>query len=324
MAVPPDPNDLMLFARIVNAGGFGEASRLTGVPKSTLSRRIQDLEARLGERVLQRTTRRLVLTEMGQRILGAAEQIAHETERIADLAEHRQVTPSGRLRISAPADLAGISLAPMLAAFSLAYPEVQLDLDMSPRFVDLIAESFDLAIRVGESETHQQLTTRSLIDLELGIFAAPEYLARRGQPTAAAELERFDLLVLNSAGSPIPWRLARAGEQVTPDTGARRVSANSYDLLRRLAILGAGIALLPDIFAETPLREGRLTRILPDWHPRPVTVRAVFPGRQLMPQKTRVFLDALLAWLKPGRTRDPALVEAFSLMTHGPQRPGGL
>lgn len=322
MPAPPDPTDLMFFALVVNAGGFSEAAKQTGIPKSTLSRRIGELEARLGEKVLQRTTRRIVLTEMGQRILGAAEQIAHEAERVAEVAEHRQLTPSGRLRVSAPADLAGIVLGPMLAAFAAAWPEVRLDLDLSPRYVDVIAESFDLAIRVGDGDTSQQLTTRHLTNLDLGIYAAPAYLDRRGTPAGAQDLAGFDLLALISAGAAQPWALDRQGQGLTIDMAGRRLGANSYDMLRQLVLMGAGIAVLPVLFAEDPVRQGALVRLLPDWALRPVTVRAVFPSRRLMPQKTRVFLDALLYHLRLGRPADPALIEAYSLMTGGPQRNG--
>lgn len=322
MPAPPDPTDLMLFALVVTAGGFSEATKHSGIPKSTLSRRIGALEARLGEKVLQRTTRRIVLTEMGQRILGAAEQIAHEAERVAEVAEHRQLTPSGRLRVSAPADLAGIVLGPMLAAFATAWPEVQLDLDLSPRYVDVIAESFDLAVRVGEGDTSQQLTTRHLTNLDLGIYAAPGYLDRCGQPSRAQDLAEFHLLALTSAGAAQPWVLDRQGQGITIDMAGRRMGANSYDMLRRLALMGAGIAVLPVLFAQEPEHQGALVRLLPHWALRPVTVRAVFPSRRLMPQKTRVFLDALLHHLRPGRPADPALIAAYSLMTGGPQRNG--
>ncbi|WP_084450994.1 LysR family transcriptional regulator [Gemmobacter nectariphilus] len=322
MPLPPDPTDLMYFALVVNAGGFSEAAKQSGIPKSTLSRRIGELEARLGEKVLQRTTRRIVMTEMGQRILGAAEQIAQEAERVAEVAEHRQQTPSGRLRVSVPADLASIVLGPMLAAFSAAWPEVQLDLDLSPRYVDVIAEGYDLAIRVGEGDASQHLIARHLTDLDLGLYAAPAYLQRRGAPQGATDLARFELLALISAGAALPWPLSLRGRAVTVDMAGRRMGANSYDLLRRMVLTGAGIAVLPTLFAEDFQRQGRLVRLLPEWGLQPVTVRAVFPSRRLMPQKTRVFLDALLYHLRPGRPADPALIEAYSLMTGGPQRNG--
>ena len=304
MPPSPDPMDLVLFASIVNAGGFSEAARKLGLPKSTLSRRIQELETRLGEKVLQRTTRRLVLTEMGLRILGSAEQIGHEMERVADVIERRRTRPSGRLRVSAPADLAAISLAPMFAAFTRDFPEVQLDLDMSPRYVDMIGESFDLAIRVGEAEAQQHLTTRHLIDLEIGLYAAPAYLAT--PVMSPDDLPHRDMLMLMSDGSPVPWVMNRGGEVLTIDAKSRRITANSYYVLRRLALLGAGISSLPEIFAADHRRSGALIRVLPDWTLRPASVRAVFPSRRLMPQKTRAFLDMLLVFLKQSHLHQAA------------------
>jgi DNA-binding transcriptional LysR family regulator len=317
MPASPDPFDLVIFARVVNAGSFGGAAEQMGLPRSTVSRRITVLEGLLGEKVLQRTTRRVVLTEMGQRILVPAEQIAQEIDGVVAIAEHRQAIPSGQLRVSVPADLAGISLAPMLAAFSVAYPEVQLELDLSPRYVDVIAESYDLAIRVDGAVQDQRLTTRHLIDLGIGLYAAPSYLQRRGRPDDPRALAKHDILVLLGGGTPIPWKLEKGGEIIPTDVKPRRVAANSYELLFRLAMLGAGIAAMPDLFAAPHAAAGELMRVLPDWTMRPATVRAVFPSRQLMPRKTRAFLDAMLSFLKPSTPRDPAFAEAARALGFG-------
>jgi DNA-binding transcriptional LysR family regulator len=303
--------DLIIFARVASTGSFVEAAKALDLPKSTVSRRIQQLEALLGEKVLQRTTRRVVLTEMGQRILGSSEQIQHEIERVVDLADHRKTIPSGQLRVSAPGDLASISLAPMLAAFSIAYPEVQLDLDMSPRYVDLIAESYDLAIRIGDVESDHRLTTRKLIELEIGLFASPLYLSRAQSPSTPQHLSHCAKLVLATGGNPVIWRLQKAGETFLVDPRTRRVAANSYEMLHRFALMGAGIAILPTAFAAQDVLSGALVRILPDWAMQPAAVRAVFPSRRLMPLKSRVFLDTLLAYLKPGFPRDPAVTAAY-------------
>ena len=241
---------------------------------------------------------------MGLRILGSAEQIGHEKERVADVIERRRSRPSGRLRVSAPADLAAISLAPMFAAFTRDCPEVQLDLDMSPRYVDVIGESFDLAIRVGEAEAQQNLTTRHLVDLEIGLYAAPAYLETPVR--TPDDLPQRDMLMLMSDGSPVPWVMNRGGEVLTIDAKSRRITANSYDVLRRLALLGAGISSLPDVFAVDHLRSGALVRVLPEWALRPASVRAVFPSRRLMPQKNRAFLDMLLVFLKQSHLHQAA------------------
>lgn len=299
MPTVPDPFDLMIFARVAETGSFSAAAERLGLPKSTVSRRISVLESQLGERLLQRTTRRNFLTEMGQRVLIPAEQIIHEVDAVMAVAEHRQVTPSGRLRVSVPGDLAAISLAPMLAEFSKVYSEIQLELDLSPRYVDVIGDGFDLAIRIG-GETHDvQLTTRHLVDMGIGLYTAPHYAEQAGAPDAPEALAQHNLLVLLADGLPVSWVLNRDALSIPVDISGRRVSANSYDLLFRLARSGAGITAMPDLFAQPYLATGELVRVLPEWRLSPAMVRAVFPSRQLMPRKTRVFIDALLSFLKP-------------------------
>ena len=306
MARRADPSDLMIFAHVVEAGSFSLAAERLGLPKSTVSRRISALEAALGERLVQRTTRRIVLTELGQRIRTSAEQIVHEVEVVSALAEDSQVTPSGRLRVSMPGDLASIAFAPMLARFAVAYPSVQLDLDLSPDYVDVLADSFDLAIRIGGEAIGLRLTTRHLVDIGIGLYAAPSYVAAFGEPDMPRSLDRHGLLVLHAGGEAVSWRLEKGAQVVAADMAGRRVSANSYDLLLRLARAGAGIAALPDIFAQPHVASGELRRVLPDWRLPPAMVRAVFPSRKLMPRKTRVFLDELLSFLKPRPLRTPS------------------
>lgn len=299
MPTAPDPFDLMIFARVAETGSFSAAAERLGLPKSTVSRRISLLESQLGERLLQRTTRRNFLTEMGQRILIPAEQIIHEVDAVMAVAEHRQVTPSGRLRVSVPGDLAAIALAPMLTEFSKTYSEIQLELDLSPRYVDVIGDGFDLAIRIGGETQDLQLTTRHLVDLGIGLYASPLYTAHAGEPDTPDALARHDVLALLVDGLPVNWLLSRDALSVPVDMSGRRVSANSYELLFRLARSGAGITAMPDLFAQPYLAGGELVRILPEWRLPAAMVRAVFPSRQLMPRKTRVFLDALLSHLKP-------------------------
>lgn len=299
MPTAPDPFDLMIFARVAETGSFSAAAERLGLPKSTVSRRISVLENQLGERLLQRTTRRNFLTEMGQRVLIPAEQIIHEVDAVMAVAEHRQVTPSGRLRVSVPGDLAAIALAPMLTDFSKAYGEIQLELDLSPRYVDVIGDGFDLAIRIGGETQDLQLTTRHLVDLGIGLYASPHYIDHAGAPDTPDALTGHDVLVLLVDGRPVNWVLNRDALSVAVDMSGRRVSANSYELLFRLARSAAGITAMPDLFAQPHLATGELVRILPEWQLPPAMVRAVFPSRQLMPRKTRVFIDALLSHLKP-------------------------
>lgn len=305
--VPPmaqttiEPNDLLLFARVVEAGSFSRAAERVGLPKSTVSRRISELEKRLGERVLQRTTRKLALTEFGQNVLDHARQVVTEVEGTLALALHRQALPSGKLRVSMAGDMANLALAGMLACFVKAHPAIALEIDLSPRRVDLIGENYDLAIRMGELAEDSQLAARRVALFTIGLYAAPSYLRSHGEPqTPEALVQMHGLMILSRAGDPMPWTMKRESDGDTwHGMPNQRTLANSPDLLTRFARDGAGIAAVADFYVETLVRSGELQRVLPAWCLKPTPAWAVFPGRRLMPTKTRVFIDALVAALKP-------------------------
>jgi DNA-binding transcriptional LysR family regulator len=288
-----DPNDLLIFAFVAELGSFSRTAERLGLPKSTVSRRLAGLEQRLGERLLLRTTRRQALTEFGQQLLGHARQVADEVEAVAALSAHRQAAPSGRLRVSMPSDFANLLLADALAAFVALHPALTLELDLSPRRVDLLGEGFDLAIRAGELPDDSLLAARQLKVLSNGLYASPGYLAEHGQPATPDELLRHAAVRLpGPGGEPAPWLLAQ-GEQRWEGAPPGRLLANSPELLVRLARAGAGIAAVPDDFALPDVRKGLLQRVLPAWCPPSTTAWAVFPGRRLMPTKTRAFIDML-------------------------------
>jgi DNA-binding transcriptional LysR family regulator len=292
-----DPNDLLIFARVAELGSFSRAADRLGCPKSTVSRRIAGLETQLGERLLQRTTRRQQLTEFGQQLLEHARQVALEVEAVALLREQRQAAPSGRLRVSMPSDFANLFLGDMLAAFVALHPAITLELDLSPRRVDLLAEGIDVAVRIGSLPDDAWLAARRLTVFSNGLYASPDYLAERGEPAHPDELLRHQAVrLLGGQGEPLPWTL-RHGDQVWEGLPPGRVSANSPELLLRLARAGGGIAAVPDLFAQPMLQRGLLRRVLPDWCLPPHPAWAVFPGRKLMPAKTRVFIDMLQAAL---------------------------
>ena len=290
-----EPNDLLLFARIVEAGSFSQAAERVQLPKSTVSRRIAQLEARLGERLLQRTTRKLMLTEFGASLLEHARKVVDEVEAAGALVQHRQLAPSGRLRISMPADFANLGITRVMSDFMTRYPAITIDLDLSPRRVDLLTENFDIAIRMGDLPDDASLAARQVALERLGLYAAPSYIALRGLPETPDDLLKHDLLcLLSRAGGPAPWVLTRGKVRWERPLPAR-MTANSPDLLARMACTGAGIAGCSDLFSEAMVERGELVRVLPDWQLPAVTGWAVFPGRRLMPAKTRVFLDMMAA-----------------------------
>lgn len=294
-----EPNDLLLFARVAELGSLSRAAARLGWPKSTVSRRLAQLERRLGERLLSRTTRRQTLTEFGQLLLDHARVVAAEVDAVAALGEQRRAEPSGRLRVSMPADLANLLLADSLAAFVELHPRLSLELDLSPRRVDLLAEGFDVALRMGELPDDAYLAARALARFSIGLYASPGYLAERGEPRQPDELARHAAVhLLTRQGTDMPWLLQRE-ERIWQGLPPGRARANSPELLLRLACAGSGIAALPDEFARPSMRQGRLRRVLPAWRLPPQTAWAVFPGRNPLPSRTRAFVDMLLATLGP-------------------------
>jgi DNA-binding transcriptional LysR family regulator len=288
-----EPNDLLLFARIVEAGSFSMAAQRLDLPKSTVSRRIAMLEASVGERLLQRTTRRLMLTEFGASLLEHARKVAEEVEAAGALAQHRQAEPSGKLRISMPQDFANVVMADMIPGFMDRYPAVSLEFDLSPRRVDLVAENFDIAIRMGDLPDDSTLAARRIATQQFGLYAAPSYLARRGLPEQPDDLLRHDLLcILSRTGGAAPWVLQRGKVRWERELTAR-LTANSPQLLAKIACRGTGIAASTDFIVSKHVSRGELVRVLPEWDMPVATGWAVFPGRRLMPAKTRAFLDML-------------------------------
>lgn len=289
-----DANDLLLFARLMEAGSFSRAAERMGLPKSTLSRRITALEAVLGERLLTRSTRRLAITEFGEGILEHARRLGEETEAAAALALHRQATPQGVLRVSMPPDFGELDLAPALIDFAARYPAVQLELDLSPRRVDLLAERFDLAVRVASRlPDDATLVARRLTDFAAGLYASPAYLQRFGTPQKPEELlDHTCLRLIAASGEAQPWRLSR-GKEHWEGLPSGPLTANSVGLQRTLAAHGMGIAALSERFVRPLLEDGRLQRVLPHWQLPEATVWCVTPGRRLLPARTAAFIDML-------------------------------
>ncbi|MBK6403770.1 MAG: LysR family transcriptional regulator [Holophagales bacterium] len=300
-----EPNDLLIFARVADSGSFSRAAERLGLPKSTVSRRISILEERLGERLMVRTTRRLRLTELGEKLLAHARRVATEVDDVAALAENRKEAPVGRLRVAMPSDLAILLFSEALAAFTAMHPAVSLELDLSARRVDLLGENVDLAVQIGSPPEDALLAARRVAVFPIGLYAAPSYLAGRGDPVSPDDLARHDALrLLGRDGEPARWTLTR-GEERWQGVPNGRASANSPELLLRLARAGAGIAAVPDLLAAPYVRRGELRRVLPAWCLSARTAWAVFPGRRLMPGKVRAFLDMLVTAL-PGETASSA------------------
>jgi DNA-binding transcriptional LysR family regulator len=289
-----DLRDIAHFVEVARTRNFSQAATKLGVPSSTLSRRIAELEAGLGTQLLVRTTRRVELTEAGALFLSRCEEIVEAARGArAELSELTRA-PRGTLRISLTPDFGTTFLAPVVAAFCDHHPEITLHLDLSARRADLLAEGVDVAIRIG-MPAEPYLFARKLIMARRGLYASPAYLALTGTPDAPQDLAAHRCLSV-SAGDPAPWVLHRGDETV--EVAVRGpVQANAPGMVLRLAVVGLGIAAADEVMASTPVATGELVSILPDWNIRPVPIYAV-TATKVYPVKTRLFLDFVQAALK--------------------------
>lgn len=285
-------NDLILFAQVMEAGSFSAAADRIGLPKSTLSRRISGLEAELGERLITRSTRKLLITDFGREVLEHATRLVDETESTVAFALNRQTTPQGVLRVSFPPDFFEHALAEFLPRFSKKHPKVRLELDLSSRRVDLLAERFDVAIRVaGVLPDDNSLVARPLMTLVNSLYASPSYISRHGEPKSPEELKQHrGLLLLNSSGDIRNWRLSQDENYWEGKPGCM-FSSNSLGLQRTMALNGMGISGLPDSMARPNILDGTLVPVLPGWFLPQATVWCVTPGRRLLSPATRAFID---------------------------------
>jgi DNA-binding transcriptional LysR family regulator len=287
-----DPLDgIAAFARVVDSGSFSAAAHRLGISKSAVSAHVQRLEERLGIRLLNRTTRRLSVTEAGAAYYRHCARILAEAETAEQMATALQREPRGTLRISAPDSFGSIHVAPAVPAFLKRYPELSLDIALSPAHVNLVDEGLDLAIRIGVLED-SPLVVRKLAPSRLVVCAAPAYLRERGQPREPGDLAKHNCLCTSLLPWGDEWRLTGKRSEVRVAVGGS-FRSNSAEMLRAAALDGIGIALLPAWAVAEPLRAGALRRVLDPWEPPASTIYAAYPGNRLMSMKVRAFVDHL-------------------------------
>jgi DNA-binding transcriptional LysR family regulator len=286
-------DDYILFVAIVEQESMVRASEHLCMPKATVSRRLTNLETALGQRLLLRTTRRLTLTDFGQEFLEHCRGVAEEVSATRDFVNSQEERPRGRLRVSMSGEYAKQNFSRAFATFIENFPEIQLDLDLTSRRVDLIGERFDLAIRMGTLDNDSSLAARKIDEQRFGLYASPIYLALHSAPKHPDDLEHHAAVRLMSArGTPVAWKLLR-DKSVWEGTPHGRLTLNSMDVIQQLLRDGAGIGALPDRFAADDVRLKRLVRILPEWCLPTVPAWAVTPMRRYLPAKTRAFLAYL-------------------------------
>lgn len=292
--------DVAVFVQVVELGSFTRAAERIGASKGVISKAVSRLESRLGARLLHRTTRRLTLTEAGDAFYRrSAIALAELGEAARDVAQLTGA-PRGVLRVSAPVYFGTVSLAPQLKDFHARYPDITLELDLDDRFVDLVKDRFDVAVRIS-SMADSSLVARRIVECPLVIVAAPAYLARHGVPRAPADLARHACLTFSVARSPNAWRLRPPRGRWIAVTVSSALRCNSDFVLKQAALDGLGIGLFPDFFVDRELTEGRLRRVLADCETPAASVNVVYASRRHVLPKVRAFVDFMAERFAPAR-----------------------
>ncbi|MBK9034371.1 MAG: LysR family transcriptional regulator [Myxococcales bacterium] len=285
-----DLNEIVVFAKVVETKSFTAAAQQLGLPKSTVSRKVSQLEERLDARLLQRTTRKLSLTEIGQAYYERCQRIVADIASAEQLVGDMQTTPRGRLKVTAPVDIGAFRLGELTAAFLTKQPDIDVHLELTDRVVDLVDEGYDLGIRFGPLP-ESSLVARRLTTLAMGLYASPAYLERRGTPTDPDELGEHDLLVFAPVPRLATWTLQGPTGQVEL-TPSARLTSNNLLAVHEAARNGAGIAYIAG-FVLRCAGDSVLVPVLPTWRSAPIDLFAVYPsGRNLAP-KVRLYLDYL-------------------------------
>lgn len=292
-----DLNDVALFVQVVRAGSFAEAGRRLGMPPSTASRRIQALEATLGARLMQRTTRRLVLTDAGRNVFAQSADQIDALMRIAGQVASDAQEVAGRVRVAAPADFFNWFPADAVARFAEAYPRVRLEFELNDARVDLLGEGIDVALRGADRDA--SLIARKLGTSHATLVASPNYLATRGEPAHPRDLAAHDCISTPARGGPkAVWRLGgpkRSAAPVEVD-GPFQASTASAQLAGALA--GLGIALLPAGLTAPHVAAGRLKEVLPDFATAAIGVHFVYHSRRQLPRAVSAFIDFAATTIK--------------------------
>ncbi|WP_223519681.1 LysR substrate-binding domain-containing protein [Pseudomonas sp. GL-B-19] len=289
-----DLNDLYYFAKVVEAGGFAAAGRLLGIPKSRLSRRIAELEERLGARLLQRTTRQLKLTAVGERYLRHCQAMLLEAEMADEAVASMSSEPRGRLRVSCPVGLAHERLPTVIARFLEKYPQVQLEVMLVNRRVDLVTEGVDVALRVRElGDEDPLLVTRRLRQAQMVMVATPEFL--HGQEVNQPEdLKNLPILGALEADRMVHIRLLdQKGKSLELSLEAR-LGIDDFIVRKACTLAGQGFTLLPMMYCEQELESGSLVQLLPEWSLPGGWLQAVYPHRRGVMPAVRAWLDHLI------------------------------
>ena len=282
---------LEAFIEVVNQQSFSAAGEKLGVVKSVLSRRVSELERRLGVKLLNRTTRKLSLTGAGEQLYQQASILLADLVEAEQRVSDEQIALSGRLKIAAPLSFSVRHLSPAIAQFVTEHPKIDVSLDLNDREIDLVAEGYDLAIRIGELKD-STLIARKLGIIRFATLASPGYLEKRGTPKKPQELAEHEGLFYTNISDKQQWSYCN-GKQTITVVPHNRLSANNGDFLAQAALDGLGIIQSPTFLVDDYIRDGRLKVILQDFQMESLGIYALFPPGRLIPRRSRILVDFL-------------------------------
>lgn len=289
-----DLNDMVFFAEVVDHGGFAAAGRALGLPKSKLSRRIAELEARLGIRLLQRTTRKLSMTDAGELYHRHCVAVRDEAAAAAEALALAHKEPRGTVRVTCPVTLAQTTVGPVVPRFLARYPQVRLEMQVTNRVVDLVQEGVDVALRVRQvNDDSGSLVVKPLGTTRALLVASPSQLAREGHPASVLDLARLSTVTMSAVDGRATWKLVGPEGQLHEYEHRPRYTADDLMTLKYAVMAGVGVGMLPDYLVRSEFRQGALVPVLPGWGPPQATMLAVFPSRRGLMPAVRAFLDFL-------------------------------
>jgi len=291
---------IAVFTRVVDAKSFSGAAETLGLSKSAVSKHVARLEDRMGTRLLNRTTRRLSTTEAGVALYHHGTRLVEEAFAAEEAVTHLRAVPRGQLRVSAPMSFGQHHIASALGAYLTAYPEVNVDMDLNDRVVDLVEEGYDVAVRIANLPD-SSLVARRLAQARIIVCAAPEYLKMRGSPQKPTDLNDHDCLNYAYLARPGVWTLHRKSDGAKETINlSGRLTLNNGDALSEAAAAGCGIVMQPTFIVANAIKEGRLVRVLPEWEGTTIPIYAVFPHSRNLSPKVRAFVDFLSSFLGCG------------------------
>jgi DNA-binding transcriptional LysR family regulator len=284
-------NSMAIFVEVVNGESFTAAAEKTGLSRAQVSKSVNQLEAYLGARLLNRTTRRISLTETGRIYYERCKAILNDIEEVEGIAGEQASKPHGSLTISAPTSFGILHLNEAIPQYMKQYPQVQISLSLADRFIDVVAEGFDLAVRIAALED-SSLIARRIAPCHRVFCASPEYLDRYGTPKVPQDLAIHQCLIYSNDLKPDTWILhGPNGTESIKVNGP--ICADNGDILKAAAISGLGVTLLPTFIAGPDLGAGRLRQVLPDYCPPEISIYVVFPSRRYLSAKVKTFVDFL-------------------------------